>query len=249
MADLKRLFNRVQKPIAESVAQVGVIDASQPGGLLGEADELIGVGVAARGIVETGGQAKGALLQPLAHHGPHVGEIGVGGRFFVPPHGADSDGGVADDVGDVHGHLVIEHGQVLRHRGPTAGEGWRPVQARVQLDEVQKVIVRRERRVGVAVDSHQLGGDALADLGMVLGFGQDHETGVGVHVDKPGADHLAGGVDDPCGLDMRVVSPEYDNALTLNAHSGVETRVARTVDHQSVLDQDVQQGATSSSHR
>ena len=83
---------------------------------------------------------------------------------------------------------------------------------------------------------------------MVLGLGQDHETGVGVHVDKPGADHLAGGVDDPGGLDMRVVPSEYDNVLTLNAHSGVESRVARTIDHQSVLDQDVQQGATSSSH-
>ena len=123
LADLQRLFNRVQKPIAEGVAQVGVIDATQPGGLPGEADELIGVGVAAGGIVEARGQAESALLQPLAHHGPHVGEIGVGGRFFAPTHGADSDGGVADDVGDVHGHLVIEHGQVLRHRRPTAGEG------------------------------------------------------------------------------------------------------------------------------
>ena len=249
MADLQRLFNRVQKPIAEGVAQVGVIDATQPGGLLGEADELIGVGVAAGGIVEAGGQAEGALLQPLAQHGLHVGEIGVGGRFFVPAHGADTDGGVADDVGDVHGHLVIEHGQVLRHRGPTAGEGWRPVQARVQLDEVQKVFVRRERRVGVAVDTHELGGDALADLGMVLGLGEDDETGVGVHVDKAGADHLAGCIDDAGGLDMRVVSSEYDDVLTLNANSGVESRVARTIDHQSVLDQDVQQGATSSSHR
>ena len=102
--------------------------------------------------------------------------------------------------------------------------------------------------VGVAVDTHELGGDALPDLGMVLGLGEDDEAGVGVHVDKTRADHLAGGVDDPGGLDMRVVSPEYDNGLTLNAHPGVEARVARTVDHQSVLDQDVQQGATSSSH-
>ena len=64
----------------------------------------------------------------------------------------------------------------------------------------------REGCVGIAVDTHQLGGDALADLGMVLGLGEDHETGVGVHVDKPWADHLAGGVDDPGSLDMRVVS-------------------------------------------
>ena len=128
-ADLQRLFHRVQKPVAEGVAQVGVIDAPQPGGLLGEADELIGVGVAAWGVVEPRGDPKGALLHPLAHHGPHVGEIGVGGRLLVPSHGADSNGGVADDVGDVHGHLVVEHGQVLSHRGPAAGEGWRPVQA------------------------------------------------------------------------------------------------------------------------
>ena len=191
-ADLQRLLHRVQKPIAEGVAQVGVIDAPQPGGLLGEADELIGVGVAAWGIVETGGQAKGALLKPLAHHGPHVGEIGVGGRFVVPAHGADPDGGVADDVGDVHGDLIVEHGQVLGDGRPAAGEGWGAVQARVQLDEVQKVLVRGEGRIGIAVDSHELGGNALPDLGMVLRLGEDDETGVGVHVDEPGADHLAG---------------------------------------------------------
>ena len=190
-ADFQRLLHRVQKPVPEGVSQVGVIDAPQPGGLLGEADQFVGVGVAAGWIVETRGQSERPLLQPLAHHGPHVGEIGVGGGFVVPAHGADPDRGVADDVGDVDGDLVIEHGQVLGDGGPAAGEGWGAVQARVQLDEVQEVLVGREGRIGIAVYSHELGGNALSDLGMVLGLGEDYEARVGVHVDEPGTDNLA----------------------------------------------------------
>ena len=73
-----------------------------------------------------------------------------------------------------------------------AGEGWGAVQARVELDEVpQEVFVGGEGGVGVAVDADEFSGDALTDLGVVLGLGEDDEARVGVHVDEAWADDLA----------------------------------------------------------
>ena len=47
-ADLDRLAERVEVAVAERVADVGVVEAAVPAGLLGQRGELLGRGVAAR---------------------------------------------------------------------------------------------------------------------------------------------------------------------------------------------------------
>ena len=92
LADLQGLFDGIEEPVAEGVAEVGVIDAAESGDLLGEADQLVGGGVASGRVVEARGDAEGAFFHAFTEHCPHVGDIGVGGGGVVPAHGADADG-------------------------------------------------------------------------------------------------------------------------------------------------------------
>src|SRR5215472_2021663 len=46
------------------------------------------------------------------------------------------------------------------------------------------------------------------DRPLVLRLGKDHQPGVRVHVDEPGADHAAASVDDAPGLDACRVTPQ-----------------------------------------
>ncbi len=48
-----------------------------------------------------------------------------------------------------------------------------PIQARVQAREGEQVGPRPERCIAVAIDTDDLGGDPLADLGFVAWLGQD----------------------------------------------------------------------------
>lgn len=244
-ADIEGFLDGVEEPIAEGVAEVGVVDAAESGGFLGETDEFVGGGVAAGRVVEAGRHAKGALFHAFTEHGPHVGDVGVGGGGIVPAHGADADRGVADDIGDVDGDLVVEHGEVLGDGGPGVGEGWGAVEAGVELDEVPEVIVGGEGGVGVAVDAYEFGGDALADLGVVLGLGEDDEAGVGVHVDEAGADDFARGIDGVVGGGVGVVAAEDADLVTLDADCGVEAWVAGAVDDEAVLDEGIEHGGNS----
>ena len=84
------------------------------------------------------------------------------------------------DICYVNSHPAVEHGQVLRHRGPLAREGRGAVQPRVDLHEAEEVFVGGEGRVGVAVDAYELRGDSLAHLGLVAGFSQYDQPRVGV---------------------------------------------------------------------
>jgi hypothetical protein len=58
-----------------------------------------------------------------------------------------------------------------------------------------QILARLERRVRVAVDADELGGDALAHLGLVARLLQDRQARVRVHVDEARGDDVAGGVD------------------------------------------------------
>ena len=63
------------------------------------------------------------------------------------------------------------------------------------MDEVVQVVVRRERRVAVAVDADHLRRDALADLRIVGRLGEDHQPRVGVEIDETRRYDFAGRVD------------------------------------------------------
>jgi hypothetical protein len=217
---------------------------AEPGRLAGELRELRRVGVAAWRVIEAGRHPPGTLL----HGGPQqrllVRHLVSRGGPVAPADGADAQRRVADDVGDVHRHAPREHVEVLLDGGPPAGEPRVTVEPGVDLHELQEVIVGVERGVGVAVDADQLRSDALTDLRLVLRLGEDHQPGVRVHVDEPGADHAAGGVDDAPGLDAGRVAAQDADALVLDGDGAVEARVARAVDDEPSADEQVEHGGS-----
>ena len=70
-ADLDRLPERVQEPVAERVAHVGVVDAAEAAGLAGQRRELGRRRVRAGRVVEPGAEPERPLLHRLAQHRPH----------------------------------------------------------------------------------------------------------------------------------------------------------------------------------
>ena len=73
------------------------------------------------------------------------------------------------------------------------------VEARVQLDEGSEIVRVHKWGIRVAVHADDLGGDALADLGLVERLGQDGQAGMAVQIDEPGGDDPPGGIDGPAG--------------------------------------------------
>jgi hypothetical protein len=102
-----------------------------------------------------------------------------------------------------------------------------------------------ERRVGAAVDADDLGRDALPDLGLVPGLGEDDQAGMGVHVDEAGADDPPRRVERAVGLDAVAGAPEQPHPLSLDPDRAVVARVAGTVDDETARDQDVEHAGPS----
>jgi hypothetical protein len=90
-ADLDRLAERVEEAVAERVADVGVIEAAVPSGLLRQLGQLPGGGVAPRRVVEARAEAERAFLHPLPEQGLHR-RPGLGsGRHVVPADRLDAE--------------------------------------------------------------------------------------------------------------------------------------------------------------
>ena len=100
-----------------------------------------------------------------------------------------------------------------------------------------------EWRVGIAVHPHQFRGNSLPDLWVVFGFGQNHKTRVGVHVDEPRADDFRCSVDDSGSLRAGRFPTEDVYSFPIHAHGPVESRVARAIHDEAVVDQKVKQDA------
>ena len=201
-ADLDRLAERVEEAIAQVVADVRVVDATEPRGLRQERGQLLGRGIGAGWVVEPAREPEGPLLHALAQeralavHGPRV------GLDLVPADGRDAQRRVADDVGHVDADLPVEAVEVVAHRAPVVGDVRPAVEAGVERQEVVEVMLVRERGVAVAVDPDDLGRDALADLRLVPGLGQHRQAGVAVEVDETRRHDEAGRVDPARGVDV-----------------------------------------------
>ena len=87
---------------------VGVIEAAHARGGLRQRDQLVGVGVRAGRVVESGGKAPRALLHRLANDRPHVGHLVLSRRSVVPADAPDSHRGVAEYVRDVNRDGTVE---------------------------------------------------------------------------------------------------------------------------------------------
>src|SRR5439155_1394457 len=74
-----------------------------------------------------------------------------------------------------------------------------------------------------AAHPRDLGGDALANLGLGGGHGQQREVGVRVHVDETRGDERASGVHDLAGL-AGEAGRDGDHALALDGDVGADGR-------------------------
>ena len=160
-------------------------------------------------------------LPRLTHDGLHVGNLGRGGRPLVPSHAPDSHRRVTENIGDVDGHRFVVLAEYIRHRQPI-GRHWRvPIEGRSPARCSGAILLILEGRMGNAINAHQLGGYALAYFRVVVRFAQNGQPGVGVQVDKTGANHVPGSVNDARGVESQVgvvaamhrtVSPETATA-------------------------------------
>ena len=244
-ADVDRLPEGIEEAVTQAVAHVRVIDATEPARLFRQGDQLVGVGEAPRRIVEPRGHAPGALLHRRTQECALVPELGRRRRAVVPADRADPERGVPDQVDDVDGHPVREQVEVLLDRGPPAGQRRAAIQTGVDLDELLEVPGGRERRVGAAVDADDLGRDPLPDLGLVTRLRQDHQAGVGVHVDEARTDHPPGRVDGAVRRDAIERAPEQPHPLALDSDRAVVARIAGAIDDEAARDQEIEHGGPS----
>ena len=236
LADLDRLRDRALegRALAPDVRGVEAPRASRhhPG----QGHELRGLGVDARGVDEPRREAEGARVEGVREEGRHPPLLVRRGRPLGEAHGGDAEGPVADEGHDVGGEpglaQAIEPGA---EAGPVPGERGR--EERRPLAEEPAPRRRGGRRE--AAHPRDFGGDALANLGLGGGHGQQREVGVRVHVDEPRGDERAPGIHDPPGL-----APEArrdgDHALALDGHVGADGRPARPVEDVSAADQPVE---------
>src|SRR6185436_14926409 len=193
--------------------------------------------------VEARGDPEGALLADLAHDGLHVVQLRPRGRTIVPADRPDPHRRVAEDEGDVHRNLVVERRQLARHGEPVGLDARRAVETGVELDVAIAILCGLERGMRVAVDADELGGDALAHLGLVAWLAQDGQARVGVHVDEARRHDVPGGIDAPRCLQRAGIASEDTDGVALHAHRRVEAGVAAAVDHEAVTDEQIEHGS------
>jgi hypothetical protein len=238
-SDVEGLLERIQKAVTQAVAHVRMIDTAQAHRLAAQLDQFGGVGIAAGRVVQAGGEPESALLHAFAQHRSHVGHFGSARTPVLPAHAADTHRRVTEDIGYVHRHLVAKHVEILLDRGPLAGQRRVTVQAGVHFDEAVEVVVRHERRIGAAVDTDQLGGHALAHLGLMVRLGQHDQARMGVHVDEARTDDEPCGVDHPRRLHVPEIATHDAHGFALDTDGAIKSRIASTVDNHAIADQEV----------
>jgi hypothetical protein len=97
----------------------------------------------------------------------------------------------------------------------------------------------RERRIGVTIDANQLGGYALMHFGFVARFGQHNQAGVGMHINKAGADNSFLCLNHTCGLHPGKVTPQDADSLSFHTHGPIEPWVSRAINNQSISNEKI----------
>ncbi len=238
--DLDRLAERVEIAVAERVPHVRVVDAAGPAGLGRERRQLLGGRERAGRVVEAGADADRAIRHRLAEPPAHPVDGGGVGRGVLPTHGVDPEGGIAHERPDVDADRAVEPGEVARDRVPVQVDLRPPVEAGVELHERLEVRTRRERGEPVPVDPDDLGGDALADLGLVARLRQDDEAAVAVQVDEPRRHHPSRGVDPATDTLRQVgIGRQEPQPLPVDDDTPGAPRSARPVDDRPARDQEI----------
>ena len=236
---VQRLVHRIEKLVAEMVTHVGVVDPAVCRYGFADGDEFLQRAKDVRVVREAGSKTHAALLHGLRSQTRHLPEVILRGGAIFPADDGQPQRVVRYLVGDVNGYLPVEAVHVFGNGLPklhvlrqTAVDG------AVELRGLAQVFWRH-RRVAKTVGAEDLGGDALRDLGSMVRFAQQDQVGVIVDVNKAGANHFALGVN--FGLRLAGGQPAHcGNAALSNPHIGAKPRVAQTVYHTAVANDEVE---------
>ena len=190
LTDPDRFLDRAEEVYALA-ADVACVEAAALSGDPSQRDELIGLGVAPRGVDEAGGESPGPVLEAPRRQALHLGQFlsrrGPAGKS----HRCDPDRTVPDKLEDIHRRAVsLEPPEVVAERLPV------PVEPSSQeAGEALKLCVelRRKRSGGKPAIPDDLRGHALADFRLGPAIGPEPEVRVGVHVNEAGGDDKAVG--------------------------------------------------------
>ena len=209
LADFDRLAHAVQD-VRRFIAHVGDVDSAHLPRHLRELDHLGGRRERAGDVEETRAQPERTIFHALPHERAHLLELVGRGLPIDRTHHPIADRSLADEAGEVRRDVRRRHA----------------IEKRAERDRRRSIRPFDERR------------DALADIVVGGRHVEDAAARVGVNVDEPGRNRLAGGVDDPR---RRRIDPPADpgNRVAANGDVASIPGAAGAVDDPAVLDDQI----------
>ena len=133
---------------------------------------------------------------------------------------------------NVAGGVAIEEREEVGDAAPS--HIWGIAVDRREVDQELLQSPGRRRSIGQAVHSQGLGGYALADLGLMVGVGEQLQVGMRVHIDEARADHVAAGVDGAAGVDRRRAAGYDLDGVARDGNAGPIAGGPGAIDHRAV---------------
>ena len=160
-SDGDSLTEGVEEFVAQRVAGVAHVEATQVGDGLAHRHQFVGVAVCARRVGQAGGEAECAVLHRFTGQLPHPGQFQLSGQAVVPAHCFNTDSCMGSHESHITGDPAIEQIEVFTHGTPAH------VRRRSAVDRgevVQKLLqlIGRGWGIGQSVHAQQFSGDALA---------------------------------------------------------------------------------------
>ena len=205
----------------------------------GQGHHLGGVGPAVGGVGQAAAQPGRAGVHGRRHLLGHGLDLLGGGRPAIVLQVPHPQGAVAHQGRHVQGQGRGPEGFYILGEAVEAEHG--PVPQEVERGWRSPGLTAGGQAEGGQADAavaHHHAGDALAELGLAGGPLEHGLVIVGMHVDEPGGQHQAGGVQ-AGGADGRAQRAHGGDPVAQHAHVGAEGRRARAVQHHPVADDQV----------
>ena len=197
-------------------------------------------GEASGRVVEARRQPDRAVRHCVAQHAAHVVDRPLVRRDVVPAERVDAQLAVADERADIEADGAVIPSEVVGDGAPVVVDVRTAVEPGVEVHERIEILLPPERREAIAVDTDDLGGDSLADLGFVERLGEDHEAAVAVQIDEAGRDDPSARVDRRAGVLRSVVARvEEADPIAFDDHSPSSARRTGPIDDRPAGDQKV----------
>ena len=129
--------------------------------------------------------------------------------------------------------IAVKQREIIRHAAPAHPSG----RSAVHGGQVHQQLLQRSgrrRRVRKPVHPQAFGGDALADLRVVIRLREQFQVGVRMHVDETRADYIPAGIYYAPRRNRRHVAGQYRQGVARNRHAPPVRRGPRSVYHAGV---------------